>query len=260
MDFLNIPVGAYSAATGQGNLAGIEGPEAIFGNPAMIGRTAGGFASYQELLTDTRSEAFAVGLKLPGYYSAAFGFHIFQPGEINGYSSENIKTDNIKAGDYLARLGISSNGILSYGLSFSFYGQRLHDQTAYGYGLGFGLSYETGFGRLALSAENIGPDFRIGESSSPLPQRYSISGWIPIRNRFLNLNTDFYFSRESGFGIAGGLEYSPTPGFYLRAGGNLEVPIALGLGINANRIGFDYSYMPSELFGDRHLFSLSYPR
>jgi hypothetical protein len=82
LDFLNIPVGAHSASTGQANYAGIEGAEAIFRNPSLLGYNLNAFASYQYLIMDTRSQAAAVNLPLGRNGSFALGVNIFDPGEM----------------------------------------------------------------------------------------------------------------------------------------------------------------------------------
>ena len=128
------------------------------------------------------------------------------------------------------------------------------------YGFGFGIASMVGQNRVGLSVENIGPNFKIGGTSSPLPAKAALSGWFPIRSRFINLTTDIVYSLESGILLAGGMEYSPLEGFAVRAGSNTEEPLSLGLGISGGSFGLDYSYVPSELFGDRHLFSVTFSR
>ena len=79
MDFLNITVGAYSASTGQANYAGMEGAEAVFGNPSLLGDNLSGFASYQYLIMDTKSQAASINMPLNSKYSVALGLNIFDP-------------------------------------------------------------------------------------------------------------------------------------------------------------------------------------
>lgn len=260
LDFLNIPVGAHGASTGQGGFARIEGPQAIFYNPAQLGKKAGGFASYQSLLLDTRLQAAAAGLPITDEMSAAFGVSVYDPGKIDGYSSENVETGDVKSGDMLLRMGISRIGDLSYGISVSYYSQRLDDQTGKGFGFGLGIAREFIIGRLALTADNVGPDFKIGGDSSPLPQRYSLSAWIPLKNYYMNIVCDLSYKRGLGIGASGGIEYSPVSGFFVRAGTNAKNPISLGLGLTIRDMEVDYSYFPSGTFGDRHFFSLSITR
>lgn len=257
LDFLNIPVGAYTASMGQANYAGTVGPEAIFGNPSRLGQRTGGFASYQMLLLDTRSEAFALGLSLGENYTLGIGIHILEPGEIIGYTPDDIKTGNVNAGDYLIRLGLSSQGALAYGFSLSYYRQQLDDRIGNGLGFGFGITGEIGSGTLAITGDNIGPNFKIEQSSYPLPQRYSISGWFPLSNNYVNLNVDLTYNRAFGFRGSAGIEYSPVSGFFVRAGSNIDIPLSVGLGINRKNLAFDYSYIPSDLFGNRQIFSVS---
>jgi hypothetical protein len=257
LDFLNLPVGAYRASIGQAGYASIKGPEAIFVNPALMGIRTGGFASYQKLFMDMSSQAAAVNFSPQGGYSIGFGLHVFDPGEINGYTSDNTGTGNIRSGDTLMRLGLSRGGKLSYGLSVSYYGQRLDDQFSRGFGFGFGVSHNFSAARLALTADNIGPDFKIGNSSSPLPTRYSASAWIPLRSYFIDINLDLSYKRNIGIVPAAGLEYSPISGFFIRAGSNNDTPLSVGLGFATDKTGIDYSYLPSGLFGDRHIFSFS---
>ena len=257
LDFLNIPVGAYRASIGQAGYASIKGPEAIFVNPALMGNRTGGFASYQKLFMDMRSEAAAVNFSPGESYSIGLGVHVFDPGKITGYTADNVKTGNIKSGDILMRLGLSRGGRLSYGLSVSYYSQQLDDQSGKSFGFGFGISHDFAVARLALTADNIGPDFKIGNSSSPLPARYSISAWIPLQSYFVDINLDLSYKRNIGLVPSAGLEYSPISGFFVRAGTNNDTPLSVGLGFAADKIGIDYSYLPSGLFGDRHIFSFS---
>ncbi len=257
LDFLNIPVGAYRASIGQAGYASRKGPEAIFVNPALMGKRTGGFASYQKLFMDMRSEAAAVNFSLGEGYSMGLGVHVLDPGEITGYTADNVRTGNIKSGDILMRLGLSRGGNLSYGLSVSYYSQRLDDQSGKGLGFGFGISHDFAAARLALTADNIGPDFKIGNSSSPLPAKYSLSAWIPLHSYSIDMNLDLSYKRNIGLVPSAGLEYSPISGFFVRAGSNNDTPLSIGLGFATNKIGIDYSYLPSGLFGDRHIFSFS---
>jgi hypothetical protein len=260
LDFLNIPVGAHGAAMGQGGFARIDGAQAIFYNPAQLGIKAGGFASYQNLLLDTRSQAAAAGFPVGDRFSAAFGVFVYDPGRIDGYTSENVGTGDLKAGDMLLRLGVSRKGDVSWGISVSHYSQRLDDRTGRGFGIGLGLSRQFDIGRLALSADNVGPDFKIAGDSSPLPRRYSLSAWIPLKKYYMNVIFDVSYKRSLGVKASGGIEYSPVSGFFVRAGTNVKNPVSLGLGLALKNIDVDYSYFPSGIFGDRHIFSLSIAR
>lgn len=260
LDFLNIAVGAYSASTGQANYAGMEGAEAIFGNPSLLGEDLNGFASYQYLIMDTKSQAASINMPFNSRYSFALGINIFDPGEIAGYDNEGHKTGNIKSGDYLVRLGIASRGLLNYGATFSYYEQHLDNVVGRSYGFGLGLSYDFGSNRAGLSVDNIGPRFKIGQSSTPLPSRIALSGWFPVRNNFINLSADLIYSMETGLRFVGGVEYTPLDGFFFRAGSNNDIPLSTGLGISSGSFDFDYSYVPSGLFGSRHLFSVTISR
>ncbi|UCE67408.1 MAG: hypothetical protein JSU85_05170 [Candidatus Zixiibacteriota bacterium] len=260
LDFLNIAVGAYSASTGQANYAGMEGAEAIFGNPSLLGEDLNGFASYQYLIMDTKSQAASINIPFNSKYSFALGINIFDPGEITGYDNEGHKTGNLKSGDYLVRLGIGSRSLLNYGATFSYYEQHLDKVVGRSYGFGVGISCDLGQNRIGLSAENIGPKFKISQSSVPLPSRIALSGWFPVRDNFLNLSADFIYSREMGFRFVGGIEYTPLEGFFFRAGSNNDIPLSTGLGISSGSFDFDYSYVPSGLFGARHLFSVTISR
>ncbi len=257
LDFLNIPVGAHTAALGQANYAGIIGPEAIFANPSLLGSRTGGFASHQELFMDTRSEAASVALRVSPRYSLGFGINMFEPGNIVGYSANDIKTGNIAAGDYMGRLAFVINGKITYGASISYYHQKLADISGSGLGFGFGATYENNTGRFALSFDNFGANFGIGNSKAPLPSRLALSTWIPLWKNNVNINADLIYNRAFGWKIAGGVEYRIVNGFSLRAGSNNADPLSLGFNLGIREISFDYSYIPLGTFGDRHIFSVS---
>ena len=256
LDFLNLPVSANSAALGQGNFAGIVGPEAIFFNPSLLGQELAMFASHHELLIDTRSEILAVSVKLDDRWTLGAGFLLFDPGNIEGYSINNSKIGNIEAGSRMARLGVSSSGKISYGLSVSYYQERLDDRTGNGLGLGAGLSSETDYGRFAMTVDNLGPEFAIGDRSAPLPRRITFSGWLPLNSGLWEFSFDMSHRFGVGFLGAVGLQYNLSEGLALRAGANNNEPLAAGLRIAAGKVAFDYSFIPQKSFGDKHLFSI----
>jgi hypothetical protein len=259
LDFLNLPIGAYSASLGKGNFAGIIGPEAIFLNPGQLGDRTGAFASHQELLLDTRAETFAAAVGLKHGLTMGGAAYFLNMGKIEGYSADNIKMGDIDSGDRLLRLALSSHlGKFRMGLSVSQYYQRLAEQTGNGWGFGGGVSYEHRLGRLAFSIDNIGPRFKLAEALAPLPGKMAFSAWIPIHNNMVSLNLDLTLNRNEKTGLAAGVEYHVTNGLALRAGGNRLDPISLGFRLAAERLAFDYSYIPRSEFGDRHIFSISF--
>jgi hypothetical protein len=257
LDFLRIPAGAYQAALGNSGDAGIIGPEALFGNLSLLGNKDGAFGSHQELLLDTRLDAVAVTIKLSEKYTIGIAAKFFDPGNIAGYSTDDSKGVDIKAGDRLFRFGLASNGNLSYGMSLSYYNQRLDNYVGNGFGIDAGVSLLTNLGRFGFSVQNLGPDFKIGSSSNPLPQYYSLGAWLPIYKNMIDLDLGLNMSRDLEFGAAIGLEYRFLSGFDLRAGSTKLDPISLGCRISSGRLAFDYSFIPKSIFGDRHIFSLS---
>jgi hypothetical protein len=209
---------------------------------------------------DTETQAIAANFGIKDKYAVGFGVNIFDPGTINGYSADDEKTGNINAGDYSIRVGLSTRGDISYGALLSYFRQRLSSEIGSGYGFGFGVTYNYFPARISLSADNIGPNFKIGNSQAPLPARVSLSGWIPLQSQFTNLNIDLTYSRAYGYRISGGAEYSPVKNFFLRAGSGTATPISAGLGLGFLNFQFDYAFVPSTHFGDRHIFSLSTTR
>ena len=241
---------------GQGGFAAIEGPEAIFSNPSMLSHKTGVFACHQELLLDTRSEAASVVVPLTERYSIALGMHLFSPGEITRYDSDNLKGGDIGAGDRLVRLALGIRGRLSYGISLSYYNQRLDDRTGNSFGIGGGVTMETSYGRYSVTADNWGPDFSIAGSSAPLPSRLSVSGSYPLTFYPVNLSLDLSYFRNDSFRGSMGIEYSPFKGLGLMLGGNNADFISMGLRFTADIISIDYSYIPKSDFGDRHIFDI----
>ncbi len=259
LDFLNLPMGAYSASMGKGDYAGIIGPEAMFLNPGQLGGQTGAFASHQELLLDIRAETFAATINLKHGLTIGGAAYFLDMGKVEGYSADNIKTGDVDSGDRLLRLALAAHrNQFSIGLSISQYNQRLAEETGNGWGLGAGVSFEHRLGRLSVAADNIGPRFKIGRSSAPLPEKLALSAWIPFHNNMVDLSLDLIVNRNEETGLAAGLEYHVTNGLALRAGGNRLDPISLGFRLAANRLAFDYSYIPRSIFGDRHIFSVSF--
>lgn len=256
LDFLNLPPCAVSAAMGRGGYAFITGPDAVFGNPAMLGRSTALSASHQELLLDTRADAIAAGIGLGRGWSVGLAAIVFSAGYIQGYSEGNLKTNSIDAGDRLLKFALAYDGRVAIGLSVSSYYQALADRTARGIGFGGGVAAETGPGRLALTADNIGPRFGSGGTSAPLPTRTSLSGWLPLHSGMFETTIDIVFKWSDGFGGALGVQYMPLDGFALRAGSNTADPLTFGFRLGAGRFSVDYSYMPISEFGDKHIIGI----
>ena len=259
LDFLNLPVGARSYSLGSASYAGITGPEAIFGNPSLLGND-GAFACHQELLLDTYSDAFAAGLRLNHRVTLAAAVHLFSPGEIVRYSEENYRAGTLRAGDRLARLGLAVRGKYLYGFSISYYNQTLDDVTGNGLGFSGGITFETKYGQFAVSADNVGPKFKIDGEKFALPARYSLSAWRPIQENMLNLGVDFSYRQGLGFGLAAGLEYTPINGLGLMAGANSADLISVGMRFTSGIMAIDYSFIPRSQFGDRHIFDISFSK
>ena len=255
-DFLNIPVGANSSSLGQVNFSGMLGPEALFGNPALIGQYNGLFASHQELFLDTRSDAMGISYNLSSKYALGLALNYFNPGQIIGYTTENIRTENIRAGDYMAKLAFSINGQLSYGGYLSYYYQRLDNFKSNAVGIGLGISYENHLGRFGMVADNIGPDVNVETGAIPLPLRLTWSGLFTLSQN-IRFNGDLTFGRSDGWSIAGGIQYAIISNFMLRAGSNSGNPISLGCGFENRKWKIDYSYLPVSDFGERHFFSIT---
>ena len=257
LDFLSFPTGARSAALGQRGYASIGGPEAMYGNPAMLGSKSGAFASHQELLLDTHSEAAAFIFHLGGAYSMGAAAHLFFPGNIEGFSADNIKIGNIESGDRLYRIALARNGNISWGVSASYYGERLDDETGSGMGFGAGISIDNAWGRLGAGLENIGPKFKMERSAAQLPQEYFASALVPLYNSLVNLSFDLSYTLGPGMAGSLGLEYNMLSSFTLRAGSSNHDPLTAGVGIRNGKISLDYAYIPLSPFGDRHIISFS---
>ena len=209
---------------------------------------------------DTRSQAASINIPFRSNYSAAIGINIFDPGNITGYDNSGNRTGRVNSGDYMVRLSLASRNSINYGITMSYYQQRLDDVIGTGYGLGFGLSGYLGPNRIGLTVDNLGPEFEIGGTSSPLPSKISLSGWFPIHSRYINLSTDIIYSMETGLRLVGGFEYSPLDGFFLRAGGNNDTPLSVGFGLSRETFDLDYSYVPSDLFGESFVGRLEFFR
>ncbi len=258
LDFLNLPIGAYSASLGQANYAGIIGPEAIFLNPGHLGQRTGAFVSHQELLLDTRTEAFAVSISLKRGFAFGAAAYFLDNGKIEGYSNDNVRIGNVNSGDRLLRVGLAyAWEKLSFGISFSQYNQQLAELSANGWGIGAGASIESQWGRFGFTADNIGPDFKIGRASAPLPGRFVFSAWVPFFENRADLNIDFILRRYQQAMVAAGIEYRLIENLALRLGSEKYDHLSLGFRLSSGKIAFDYSYIPQRTFGDRHIFSFS---
>jgi len=255
-DFVNIPIGANSSSLGQINYAGLLGPQALFGNPALIGESNGFFFSHQEHFLDTRTEAAGFSLRLNNSYSIGLAANFFSPGAIEGYNTENNRIENVAAGDHMLKAAFARSGRISIGGYLAYYRQRLDDFKMDGFGLGLGIGYDHQWGRSSLAIDNIGPNIKSENNSYPLPLKFTLSNLLPIHN-MIDINTDLSYGRNNGLVLSGGLQYNLISGFNLRAGANSDNPFSMGCGMLIGDFTLDYSYLPISDFGDRHIFSVT---
>jgi hypothetical protein len=269
--FLDIPVGARQAALARAGVAIVDGPNAVFSNPALVATVEGTQASLstQSWLADIDHHAGVVshGLGEWGVASATVvamsygdlvatrrGFSAADPFvEMGTFSPDAFAvglgwtrqwTDRFAWGAHLryAKTDYGS-AVIGNDLTDSGAGFTRQGFDASALVLDFGTIYETGFEdlRIAMSLRNFSQELKVEEAFFPLPLTFTVGAAMDVLRlggvdpaHSLTLEVDTVAPRDYGLRTHVGMEYSWNGLAYLRGGlyaNHDEASHAVGVGL-----------------------------
>ncbi len=284
--FLNAPIGARAAAMGGAQAASAQGSEALFQNPAALGRfqpespseISLGYAALLETSYQGFS-AYARPLGRNGTMGAGF-LHVSQAAQIGydagGDESGRFTPLDLAAGAvYAHRLG----GVM-LGAGLKLIRSSLAERSGMTAAADFGLlalhAADMGEGPLdvGVSVSNIGPPLKLGGASDPLPLRSRAGGLWHVTPVF-DAAVDMVFAVDQDPYAQVGLEArlpaaalgSAKPwSTALRAGYDqnrargLDVlaGISAGLGFDFSALRADYAWLPMGDLGSTNRITLAF--
>jgi hypothetical protein len=267
--FLTLPTGGREDAMGGAAAAGTEGAEAMFWNPAGLGRMAPEARpelamGYSDLLSQTYAGSLAYAHPLGAKGVLGVGLDYFSQSPQTAYSSVGDSTGQFTP--YDAALGAAYAyrlGSYLLGAGAKLIRSSIADTagTAFAVDLGFQAPHVIDLGEGPLDAgasiNNLGTPMRVGSVSAPLPMTMRLGGqWhiVPTVNAALDLVLPVDNSPYVAFGLEGVMKQNGWKGF-LRLGYDMNNGrgvdglggITAGVGVDFSRFRLDYAWVP---FGD----------
>jgi len=255
---LRLPASARALALGGILPPGSADAEALFYHPAYAAQTTGIAGGAQWLGADTVAFAFAGAVEWLG-------------GTIGMAARSASYTDDcrcvwIQVLPAPPQVPVSERSAqLTYGrtieglrlaLTGRYVDQRWNLERGAGWAVDVSAGRPLGPLRLALTAQNLGPDLDVGDVTVPLDRRILVAaappGGAPLGPLDLLPTLQATWERGERFTPAAGVElgYWPVAGrtFFLRAGlrrpGAGERAVAGGAGFAGDRIALDYAFLP----------------
>jgi len=267
--FLTLPTGGREDAMGGAAAAGSEGAEAMFWNPAGMGRMAPEAhpelaVGYSDLLAQTYAGSLAYAQPLGAKGVIGVGLDYFSQAPQTAYSSLGDSVGQFSP--YDAALNVSyayRYGSYLLGGGVKLIRESIDDAagTAFATDLGFQAPHVTTLGDGALDAgasiNNLGTAIKVGSVSAPLPMSMRVGGqWhiVPTLNAALDVVLPVDNSPYVAFGLEGVMKQAGWKGF-MRLGYDQNNGrgvdglggITAGIGVDFNRFRLDYAWVP---FGD----------
>jgi hypothetical protein len=292
--FLKIGLDARSAALGGAAIAVIQGPGAVFGNPAGLLDQRGGttfYASYMQWPADIQISAFCLSQSVPSIdsqFALALAFLGTDLEETNEYYPQGTGR-TLSYSDMTASLAFARNFTdrLAIGVTAKYFredeGSNLGGPTMAGILVDAGSTYSMGYrnAKLSIALSDFGADLRpSGDYLSNVtgaPTRYAafspptlfqlgfaIDPWISGGSR-LTTAVQVMHQSDKQETLRAGAEYWLRDTYAARAGYDLasdEMGFSAGLGLKVhllNRPGtVDYAYTEGGHLAAVHRWSLCF--
>lgn len=278
--FLKLPTGGRELSMGGAAAAGTDGAEAMFWNPAGMGRMEAQArpelaVGYSALLADTFAGSLAFARPLGEKFVVGGGLDYFSQSPQTAYSTIGDPGGQFTPND----LAVNAAGAARFspflaGASVKLIRSSISDASGMAAALDAGMQVphvtDLGDGAVDVGAavNNLGTSIRVGGTSAPLP--LSVRGgamWhaSPMLNAALDVVLPVDESPYVSFGLEGVLRQQGWKGF-LRFGYNQSsgrgvdglAGIAAGAGADFARFRFDYAWVPFGDLGTTNRIALAY--
>ena len=277
---------------GEAQAAAASGAEALFWNPAGLARLTGKdpredpysefSASYGALLETSFHSSLAYARPVEDWGVFGAGWNLFSQGSIASFNEFGDATGSFNAQDMVLAFGYARwLRRLALGASLKGIRSSLAQESGHGAALDLGLIIpnmdEKGRLDLAFGLLNLGPEFRFGGTSDPLPFLVRAGGLLRLfSGALLELDLNLPVDRdpylavgaEYGLSLAGrGTDSTSSPrnavafrmGYNTRSSRGVEglAGLSAGMGFRWERLGLDYAWAPFGDLGTTHRVSLT---
>ena len=278
--FLKIGAGAEAAAWGGAYSASAQGPDAIYWNPAGLAGADRAVTLTHTALYEEASHDFAAftAKGFGGNLGAAITWLSY--GSLNGRDINGLSAGGFSAEDMALSLAYarSFNKDLNLGVAGKYIHSRIGGESGGGFALDAGATWATPVKDLkaALTAQNLGPEFKFSGDKRPLPQTYALGASYAGINK-LELTLEGRTRPKDGDDeLCLGAGYKAAKGLVLRAGYNSKAAkagksedtkglktldnlrgLSAGFGAELNTFKLDYAFTPYGELGNAQRITLS---
>jgi hypothetical protein len=272
-DFLQIGMGARSAAMGGAFTSISTGADAAYWNPAALAGedhyevTFSHFSWYQDL----NLEHGSASAKLNDRFSIAGSMTYLGYGEIDGYDVDGNYVGAVSSYDWAAGLSmaIRVNDRFAVGVTGKYINQRLDDYSGSAFAGDLGLRYQFDRVTLAATATNLGTGIKFVDIEEDLPA--SARFGVAVRPFSADFQTALEFEKafKGESVIRHGMEMGFEERYFIRTGYNVYLSdeshtfsegLAFGAGLRFGVAQLDYAYSLRDQYSseDLHRFSLTF--
>lgn len=267
-NFLKLGIGARPLAMGEAYVALADDINAIYWNPAglvQLRRQEIGF-TYNRWFED-------IGYYFFGYSQlfndSVFALSVYYLGteNIEGSDEASNPTGEFSVYDLAFAFSYSRKltDKLSTGLNLKFISEKLENEDANAFAFDLGALYKTGIPNLVLglNIQNVGTKIRFITQSASLPLNWKFGlayKLFPTYPVTLTLDANKLENRDIYFGL--GAEWWLGDYLALRIGrkfnSRIDDEFRFGLGLKVEDLRLDYAYIPHNILGDTHQFSVGF--
>lgn len=237
LPFLEMQQGARPTGMAGAFTAVADDVDSLWWNPAGLARSkmTEVTMSHTVFVDDVKTEYLAASRPLPALKGTVGGSFTYMsvPG-LEGYDSTGRSLGNLTANSYAATFGFATfviPGQISVGVNGKYLGQTLTTKKGTGMALDAGLQYRRDQWGAGVSAQNVGPSFKLGDDSSPLPTMLRAGVAYHFNPRVLGA-LDVSKARDGGVLPHLGGEVKLTSNFHLRAGWQKQESLGNGAGLS----------------------------
>jgi len=219
--FLRMEQGARAVGMGGAFSAVADDASSLWWNPAGIARSTftDVILSHTAFIEDITSQVVGVARPAPklGAVIGLSATYLSIDG-IQGYDASKNPTGDLDATGISVGLAVAKSfGALSFGGQGKMIQETLHDKKGSGFAVDAGLQYHKDKLGIGVALQNVGPKFKIGTKSDPLP-RVARAGVSYQAHPKIQLAVDGEKPDDADFKLHLGGEGQLTPMLAVRAG------------------------------------------
>jgi hypothetical protein len=265
-------VGARQRAMGEIGVATVNGAEAMFWNPAVLGSTKNTqmYVSHSLFVEDISHSYLALGGDAGQKGGYGISINYFQAGTIEGRNDVGIRTDSFSPTDLAAAVGYSwGDKRFRLGGAVKFiHSEIIKTAQTFSLDLGIHSMFNKNRTRAGITGRNLFGELKYSNIQEDLLSEYKLG----ISHQFsphILATVELQYPEDSGLEGGAGIEMNITPQqttqTFIRTGYNQRLAenkddfsgLTLGLGVLMGWLQLDYAYIPLGELDQSHTFGVS---